>query len=189
MNPVKVVLVTALAGGISIGAAVLGQRWLDQGADRDHHVGLRGGTLDQLPDFRLSDLGGREHTSNAWAGRPLVLNFWAVWCPDCAEELPRLERFASAHATTGLAVVAIAVDRPETTRAFLAEHPLDLTVLLADLEAIDLARRLGNRVEGLPFTVAFDARGRRIFSHTGVLDQAQFEQLAARLADDPASAR
>nr|WP_210424681.1 TlpA disulfide reductase family protein [Marichromatium bheemlicum] len=182
-------MVTALAGGLSIGAALLGERWIDPEGGGIPLAGLGQGEPVQWPEIRLPDLAGHEHSSDTWSGHPLILNFWAAWCPPCLEELPRLERFAQRHADAGIRVVAIAVDRPEATRAFLAAHPVDLTILLAELETITLTRRLGNRVEGLPFTVAFDARGRHVFSHLGALEQDQFEQLAARLDAPSATPR
>ena len=68
MSTVKVVLVTVLAGGISIGAAIFGQHWL-VGTNFDPLTPARGGRADTLPDFRLPDLAGREIASSSWAGQ------------------------------------------------------------------------------------------------------------------------
>ncbi|EXJ16661.1 TlpA family protein disulfide reductase [Imhoffiella purpurea] len=183
MKPIKVVLVTFLAGGISIGAAIFGQQWLGESplveglADRSRN------RLDTLPDFRLTDLDGREVPSNAWAGKVLVLSYWAPWCPACLEELPLFVGTQEALGDSGVQFVGIAVDRPQDVRDFVAEHPINYPLLIADPEVIELSKRLGNRLEGLPFTIVFDRRGRRVFSQLGPMTEAELnEQLAPLIA-------
>lgn len=164
------VLATLLAGGISIGAAILGERWLTG----DPRVGAKplasSGQLTTVPDFSLPDLNGREVPSGTWAGRILVINYWASWCPPCVREMPMLIQTQEALAPQGVQFVGIAIDRAEDARAFVAQYPVNYPVLIGNAEAMELSRRLGNRLQGLPFTVVFDRRGRRIFSHTGELE-------------------
>lgn len=178
MSPVKVVLATLLAGGISIGAAILGEHWLAG----DHRVGAKplapGGQLTTVPDFSLPDLSGREVPSSTWAGGILVINYWASWCPPCLREMPMLIRAQEALAPQGVQFVGIAIDRAEDARAFVAQYPVNYPVLIGNPEAVELSRRLGNRLQGLPFTVIFDRRGRRVFSHHGELEA---EELKASL--------
>ena len=178
MKPLKVIVVTLLAGGISIGTAIFGQRWIsenprierltDRGADRLH----------TLPDFRLKDLDGHEIASSAWAGKVLVLNFWATWCDPCLSEMPLFIRTQQALHEAQVRFVGIAVDRPEDVKAFLAEHPVNYPILIATPEVLALSKRLGNRLEVLPFTAIFDPRGRLIHSQIGEMTA---EELQARL--------
>jgi thiol-disulfide isomerase/thioredoxin len=169
MNPAKVLVVTVLAGALSIGAALFGERWF---AEQDIELGSRSedGRIAVLPDLRLPNLVGQEIKSNAWAGKVVVLNFWATWCPPCLREMPMLDELQRGVDPGELKVVGIAIDAPEDVRRFLAENRVEYDVLLGDIEAVELSRRLGNRTSGLPFTVVFDALGRRVYSHTGELD-------------------
>ncbi|MDZ4697114.1 MAG: TlpA disulfide reductase family protein [Deltaproteobacteria bacterium] len=48
----------------------------------------------QPPPFDLPDANGRRWTLEQLRGRPVLLNFWATWCPPCVEEMPALESLA-----------------------------------------------------------------------------------------------
>lgn len=93
-------------------------------------------------------------------GQPLVLNFWATWCPPCIKEMPELDRFAKAFAARGGRVVGLAVDNPTAVRQFLAKTPVGYAIALAGFEGTDLSRQLGNTIGALPFTAVFDRSGR-----------------------------
>lgn len=95
----------------------------------------------------------------ALRGQPLVLNFWATWCPPCVAELPLLSSFSRENAANGWQVLGIAVDQAAAVRAFLDRVPVAFPVALAPQGGIALSRSLGNLAGGLPFTVVFGADG------------------------------
>ncbi|WP_462319885.1 TlpA family protein disulfide reductase [Halochromatium sp.] len=172
MNAAKVLAVTLLAGSVSIGLALFGERWLQVGdsSTEPPRRGAQQGTLETLPDFRLPTVNGRELSSNAWAGKVLVLNFWATWCPPCLREMPLLDEWQQTYGNQGLQIVGIAIDRAEEVADFLEDNPVSYPILLGDRDSVELSHKLGNRTSGLPFTVGFDPLGQRIFSHTGEID-------------------
>ena len=96
----------------------------------------------------------------AFRGRPLLLNFWATWCPPCVEELPLLNRFYGERSAQGWQVLGVAVDQPPAVRKFLEKLPLAYPVAIATSGGMQLGRSLGNLQGGLPFTVVFGAEGR-----------------------------
>jgi thiol-disulfide isomerase/thioredoxin len=177
VNAAKVLAVTVLAGSVSIGLALFGERWLDPGehAPERRTLGTPSGIVDTLPDLRLPTLDGREVSSNSWAGKVVVLNFWATWCPPCLREMPLLEQWQQTYGNQGLQVVGIAIDRSEAVSAFLDQQPVTYPILLGELETVALSMGLGNRTGGLPFTVVFSPGGRRVFAQTGELDNAILE--------------
>jgi hypothetical protein len=75
-----------------------------------------------------------------------------------------------------LQVVGIAIDDPGDVTRFLAEHPVNYPVLIGGVDAIEMSRRLGNRLQGLPFTVIFDSKGRRVHAQIGELTRASLEK-------------
>lgn len=182
MKALKVILVTVLAGGISIGTAIVGQRWVEfEDADsgkQARHSEHQTDALQTLPDFHLTDLEGREVASNAWAGKVLVLNFWATWCPPCLSEIPRFIEAQERLRESGVQFVGIAVDQIGDVRAFVADHPINYPLLIATPEVFKLSVQLGNRLEVLPFTVIFDRHGRRVHGQVGELSA---EELAEYL--------
>ncbi|MCF7985031.1 MAG: TlpA family protein disulfide reductase [Thiohalocapsa sp.] len=166
MNPAKVLVVTVLAGTLSIGIALFGERWIADGqTGADSAQG--GEHIRSLPDIRLPDPDGREIASNSWAGKVVVVNFWATWCPPCLREMPMLVRLQEAFDTGRLQVVGIAIDSPDAVHRFLDEREINYQILLGNAQTVALSKRLGNRTSGLPFTVVFDRMGRRVFSRTG----------------------
>ena len=169
MTTGKVILVTVLAGAISIVSAIFGQRWLGDGKPLEivlpRLIDHGSDRLDSLPELRLPDTEGREVASSAWAGKVLIVNFWATWCPPCLREMPLFMEAQAANER--LQVVGIAIDSKESVQGFLAEHPVNYPILLGDIQTIELSRRLGNRLQGLPFTVIFDNLGKRTYSQVG----------------------
>jgi thiol-disulfide isomerase/thioredoxin len=103
--------------------------------------------------------GGDELAMQSLRGKPLLINFWATWCPPCVEELPLLDRFYRENASNGWQVVGLAVDQPSAVRGFLQKMPLSFPVGLAGLGGTELGKSLGNLAGGLPFTVVLGAQG------------------------------
>jgi len=181
VNVVKVVAATVLAGGMSIGVALFGQRWLEQYAHLAPGLTARAPAAMVLPDLRFVDPEGREVRSSSWAGRTVILSYWATWCVPCVRQLELLEERQARYGSGRLQVVGIAIDRPEEVRAWLAERTFSFPIVLGGaVEAIQ-SQRFGNRVQGLPFLALFDPLGRQTFGWTGTLDAADLDAALARI--------
>jgi len=94
-----------------------------------------------------------------WRGQPLLVNFWATWCPPCVEELPLLNAFQREQAGRGWQVLGLAVDQPAAVRQFLQRLPLAFPVGMAGLAGAELSRTLGNAGGGLPYSLLWSRRG------------------------------
>lgn len=92
-------------------------------------------------------------------GKPVLLNFWATWCPPCVEELPLLSSFYQQYSSKGWQVLGLAVDQLEPVKRFLTRSPVTFPVALAGLPGVELSKSLGNLSGGLPFTVVLGSDG------------------------------
>jgi thiol-disulfide isomerase/thioredoxin len=113
-----------------------------------------------------------------WRGKPLLVNFWATWCPPCVEELPLLNAFYRDNAARGWQVLGLAVDQPSAVRSFLQKLPLAFPVGMAGLAGTELSRTLGNPTGGLPYTVVLGGNGRVLHRKIGKVSAAELAQWA-----------
>lgn len=115
----------------------------------------------------LPGLDGETVSMADFDGQPLMINFWATWCPPCVNEMPLLQQYAERY-QENLVVLAInAGEDPNQVREFISRHQLDLTILLdPNGDAIDHFR-----VYGFPTTLFFDADGEMQSTHIGELDE------------------
>ena len=111
-------------------------------------------------------------------GQPLVVNFWARWCPPCRVEIPEL---AALHArNTGVTVIGINIETdPAPVRDFAYAYDIHYPVLLSRAAGLDLMRSLGNTKVGLPFTVVLNRQGDIVARHTGAMTKQQLDTAVA----------
>ncbi|MBT9467435.1 TlpA disulfide reductase family protein [Hydrogenophaga sp.] len=129
---------------------------------------------------RFEGPNGEEVDLAAMRGRPLLVNFWATWCPPCVEELPLLNAFNKTNAAQGWQVLGLAVDQANAVRSFMQKLPLNFPVGMAGFAGTELSRSLGNPSGSLPYTVVFGADGtvlHRKIGKVSEVDLAQWAQL------------
>lgn len=113
----------------------------------------------------------------AFKGKPLLVNFWATWCPPCVEELPLLNGFFHENQSKNWQVLGIAVDKLDAVQRFLLKTQLQFPVAMAGMEGTALSRTLGNLGGGLPFTVVFDPRAKVVHRKMGILKPDELQTL------------
>ncbi len=110
----------------------------------------------EAPDFELQDTGGRTWTLRGLRGRPVLVNFWATWCPPCIEEMPSMEELARRLGNRAV-VLAVSVDEDwDTLKRFFAGRTVPLAVLL------DASKQVPKSygTEKYPETFLIDGAGR-----------------------------
>ncbi len=108
------------------------------------------------PDFELQALDGQTLRLSDFRGRPVLLSFWATFCPQCARQLPLVAAAETQYADFDLAVLAVSSGQsPDHVRRYLERRKLSLRVLIDPDKAVYRAYR----VVGLPTTLWIDRQG------------------------------
>src|SRR5262249_47771561 len=100
-------IATAITAGLLATAPL---RFHSAARAADHHLTMV--KNDDTPlDFSLRDLQGHELKLSQFRGHPVVVDFWATWCPPCRHQIPELKKlYAKYHQSKGLMVVGVACD-------------------------------------------------------------------------------
>ena len=134
------------------------------------------GVPDKLPQFTLNDQWGEPQSIAQWAGKPLLLNFWATWCAPCRREMPLLEAL---HTTRqDIQVLGIAIDRPADVQTFMAESGITYPTLVGEQDAMKVSDQFGLDGLGLPFTVLVSGAGDVLTVFIGEIDADELQVLA-----------
>jgi thiol-disulfide isomerase/thioredoxin len=105
-------------------------------------------------------LDGRTLPASALAGRVVVVELWASWCPFCKRQNPLLQQLFDAHGGRGLEFLTFSIDRePAKARAYMAAHKYTFPAAMATAQS---EKWFGPR-EGLPELYVVDRDGRVVF--------------------------
>lgn len=116
------------------------------------------------PEIDLVDLDGKKWSLSDLKGRPVIINFWATWCPPCIEEMPSIERAWNIVKDEGIQVMAISYgEDQDLVEAFRARYPMSFPVI-ADTTG-EVVRQWP--VKGLPTTVVVNSAGEIVYQVVG----------------------
>lgn len=109
------------------------------------------------PDFKLKDLDGNDVKLSDYRGKIVFLNFWALWCPYCVEEMPDLNSANEKFAEDGEAIVVTvnAGDSLDKIKKFMEEKKISLPVLLDSDKSISMEYGASS----IPLTYIIDKEG------------------------------
>ena len=110
------------------------------------------------PDFNLETIDGKRVQLSELQGKPIIINFWASWCPPCRAEMPALQNVHDTYQNQGLVVLAINAtnqDNLQSAIAFTQNHILTFPILL------DVTGMVSNlyQLRSLPTTFFIDEKG------------------------------
>lgn len=186
---------TAWAGLLAAGLVALWRAWRQPALRKPLTLGLLAGALGWITapgalrfgvDPSLADLeavalvtpqGHPASLAGLAAGKPVVVNLWATWCPPCRREMPVL---ASAQRQTVDTTFVFANQGEDalTTEQYLVDERLRLDHVVLDRDK-GLGRIYGSMA--LPITLFYDGRGRLVETHLGSLSTASLASKLARL--------
>lgn len=159
----------AFVAGLALAAGVVIVLWLDMTPAPETDPGARVGDI--RPDFRHGDLDGDWVTPDDFAGKVLVVNFWATWCAPCRREMPLLDKLHREH--DDVAVVGIAIDEPGAVRDYVDNIGISYPILIGASDVRATHAAWGNPEGMLPYTVVVDREGVICWRHLGEVEAAE----------------
>jgi len=131
-----------------------------------------GGGEAQL-NFTLKDMHGADVKLDSFAGKVLIVNFWATWCGPCKAEIPDLVALQEKY-KDDLVVLGISVDdTAEQIKPYAKEYKVNYRMLVGNKRE-DVQEALGPLV-AVPVSVIIDRDGHIARRHTGIATREQFE--------------
>lgn len=130
-----------------------------------------------LPEFSFPDLNGTPQISTQWQGKILVLNFWATWCPSCLKEMPEFMNLQTKYGEK-VQFVGIALDDLNAVKTFQQKMAVNYPLLISgDFAGFQLAKKLGNVISAIPYTVIVDANGQVVKRHSGEISANKLQDM------------
>ncbi len=112
------------------------------------------------PDFILETLDGETLRLSDLQGKPVVLNFWATWCPPCRDEIPELVAAYDQYRDQGLVIVGVNLQEPDgNVREFAEDFGIQFPVVIDRNGDVADKWRLGGPVQGIPTSYFLDEAG------------------------------
>jgi len=143
----KVMLVITLVSVLTSGLVMAG-------CSPSSAQGVEVGNL--APDFQLQSLDGQTVSLGNLQGKPVLINFWATWCPPCRSEMPYIQEVYEEWVNRGLVVLALNIGESSSkVEEFMQNHNLSFIVLLDTKQ--DIAQRYN--ITGIPTTFFIDKDG------------------------------
>lgn len=112
------------------------------------------------PDFILEKADGGTLRLSDLQGSPLIVNFWATWCPPCRREMPELVDAYAAYKDKGLVIVGIDLQEPDDlVQKFADDFGVTFPLVIDRDGELSDVWRLGGPVQGIPTSYFIDATG------------------------------
>jgi thiol-disulfide isomerase/thioredoxin len=139
------------------------------------------------PSVELTDLAGLEKALEQRRGRGVLLNFWAIWCEPCVEELPELVEIAHEFKDSGGDVLLVSYDKmvkndgAEAVRTmvskFATKRGIDPPILIYDAPDLDAINERFDLPGPIPVTLAFDRAGKLVDRVDDQAGKARFAEM------------
>ncbi len=131
------------------------------------------------PDFTLRTKAGAVALSHL-RGKPVVINFWASWCPPCTDELPYFARLTRDYGDR-VVVVTVSNEAAGIAREYLRQHRLDLPLL----EDTDSSVFSAYALPPIPGTVVLAPDGRVEYISAGGLSWDELQEAVDKALGSP----
>ena len=136
------------------------------------------------PDFELVDLAGQPVRLSSFRGHPVVINFWATWCPVCQKEFPAVRSAYERFSPQGVVLLGVDLREPVELVSQVAQAQGLTYPILLDSDGVVTSQY---SVYGIPTTVVVDAQGIVTSRLTGPLTEEKFSEMVSPLLSQTGS--
>jgi peroxiredoxin len=132
-----------------------------------------------LPSFIIEDTNGVEVTSESLIGKIIVVNFWALYCKPCIEEIPRLNKLTESYGSDeDIVFLALSPDSKEKVNKFLEKQDFNYRMFVGKKNIEPLESSID--LLAIPYHVIIDREGKlafNLYGYTGGIDKILKERI------------
>lgn len=135
--------------------------------------------LGAAPRWKLKRLDGTVMSSEELAGKVIVLDFWATWCPPCRDEIPGYVEMQRELESQGVVIVGVSLDKggPSVVEKFGRDYKINYSLVMGDE---DVVGAFGG-ITAIPTTFLIDRNGQVRHRKVGSMDRSDYEPLVKSL--------
>ncbi|MBM3215987.1 TlpA family protein disulfide reductase [Candidatus Poribacteria bacterium] len=128
------------------------------------------------PAFTLTNLAGESVSLKSFAGKGVILDFWATWCAPCVQEIPHFADIYEANKEKGIVVVGISLDdQRDQVVQFVQQTKVPYPILHGSADELAKVAADYGGIQYIPTTFFIDPNGRIVQRLEGYHDKADIE--------------
>jgi thiol-disulfide isomerase/thioredoxin len=129
-----------------------------------------------VPDITVAGLDDKRIKLSSLRGKPVMLDFWATWCPPCRESLPHTQKVATLHGEK-IQVLAISNEDKAVIQTFMKNNKYTYPAY----QDADNSAAMKYKVDGIPTFVVIDAEGKLVFYQSGYGGDTPIDEALAKV--------
>ncbi|KXW56691.1 TlpA family protein disulfide reductase [Ferrovum sp. PN-J185] len=175
ISVIKIIVIAIMIGVIVEGISIY--RSLSYWGPQRHSEQSQNTSGDRFLQLTLNDLKNHPQSLKQWAGKTLVVNFWATWCEPCKEEMPLLSKLSQQVNSQQIQFVGIGVDDMKELQIWIKNSPTQYPILVGNDNTLELTRALGNEQQGIPYTIVISPTGGILYKKLGKVKEEELLQV------------
>ena len=178
MNKTAKIIIGVLAFALLLALASYGYKLLTDTERPQNEEAAQPAQTDTIaaPVFSVQDVDGDTVSLSDFKGKPVVVNFWASWCPPCKGEMPAFEEMYQKYSEQGVVFMMVNLtdgsrETVDTAKAFLEEEGYTFPAYFD----VDYSAAYAYGISSIPVSVFVDKNGNIYNGYKGELDRKTIE--------------